>query len=205
MAGGRKPTGYVREFSPDHPNADKKGYVFQHRLVMECLIGRLLDREELVHHRNHVRHDNRAENLEVMGRPEHAREHGDETRERSLAPLTEDQVREALTGRTTGQAAALLDVNHQTLRNRFPELLSKRRSPGAPLGDELAALVRSVASDQTLSFQAACLSMDVSSVTLRKWCRMIGVEWASAPTGRPSRQASELGDRWTPPPSHRRR
>gem|GEM_PF-4001599 len=46
------------------------------------------------------------------------------------ADLTEDQVREALLGRTTEDAALLLDVHPQTLYNRFDHLLDKRNSPG---------------------------------------------------------------------------
>jgi hypothetical protein len=43
--------------------------------------------------------------------------------------LNEDQVREALRGRTTLAAAKLLGCNHQTLRNKFDHLLMKRKSP----------------------------------------------------------------------------
>lgn len=48
---------------------------------------------------------------------------------RAVCDLTEAQVRRALRGRTTLQAAQLLGVNHQTLRNRFDHLLTKRKSP----------------------------------------------------------------------------
>lgn len=48
----------------------------------------------------------------------------------SRKPLEEPSVREALEGRSTLEAAALLGVHHQTLRNRFPHLLRKRVSPG---------------------------------------------------------------------------
>lgn len=43
--------------------------------------------------------------------------------------FSEDQVREALQGRTTKQAADLLGCHHMTLRLRFPHLLTKRKSP----------------------------------------------------------------------------
>jgi transposase-like protein len=59
-------TGYVWEWCPTHPKA-RHGSVAQHRLVMECQIGRFLSKNEHVHHRNSVRHDNRPENLEVHG------------------------------------------------------------------------------------------------------------------------------------------
>lgn len=68
--------GYVYIHKPDHPFANKDGYVFEHRLVMESLIGRLLTPDEEVHHINEIKGDNRPENLELMaGSAEHRRRH----------------------------------------------------------------------------------------------------------------------------------
>lgn len=62
--GGRKfALGYKLVLCKDHPNADRKGYVQEHRLVMENYIGRLLDISEPVHHLNGNKLDNRIENL----------------------------------------------------------------------------------------------------------------------------------------------
>jgi hypothetical protein len=67
--GGRyqQDQGYVLVLVPDHPHADRHGYVREHRLVMEQSLGRYLVPGEVVHHRNHVRDDNRLENLELFG------------------------------------------------------------------------------------------------------------------------------------------
>ena len=43
--------------------------------------------------------------------------------------LTEESVREALSGNTTLEAAKLLGCSVQTLHNRFSHLLDKRKSP----------------------------------------------------------------------------
>jgi hypothetical protein len=55
---------------PEHPRARSAGYVFEHILVMEDLLGRHLLPEETIHHRNGVRDDNRPENLELWVRPQ---------------------------------------------------------------------------------------------------------------------------------------
>lgn len=67
--------GYVSIYFPDYPKASKNGYVMEHDLVMECIISRHLKDDEVVHHINGVRNDNRKENLKLMTFSEHARHH----------------------------------------------------------------------------------------------------------------------------------
>ena len=55
----------------------KVGGRHEHRRVMESVLGRKLTSDEIVHHKNHDKRDNRPENLEVMSRQEHIAEHRD--------------------------------------------------------------------------------------------------------------------------------
>jgi len=67
--------GYIWIYMPKHPLADKRKYVFEHRLVMEKKLGRYLTEDEVVHHKNQIKTDNRIPNLIVMSKSEHMRLH----------------------------------------------------------------------------------------------------------------------------------
>ena len=58
--------GYVTVWVPLHPNARRNGHVFEHRLLMEVVLGRYLTMEEVVHHfDDHPRH-NWPDNLGIF-------------------------------------------------------------------------------------------------------------------------------------------
>lgn len=67
--------GYVQIKVPEHPRAFSGGWYYEHRLVAEKLLGRLLKTYESVHHINEIKTDNRDVNLVVCTRQEHNHAH----------------------------------------------------------------------------------------------------------------------------------
>jgi len=108
--------GYVCIYQPKHPNCDSKGYVKEHRLVMENHIGRLLNKNEEVHHINGVKSDNRIENLRLCAdRAIHAKQHvGNEHK-----PIDIDELKTLINNHTLKQIAKHFSVSVNTLKYRI--------------------------------------------------------------------------------------
>jgi hypothetical protein len=72
-------SGYYYVYMPEHPKAIKGGrYIAEHRLVLEKKLKRLLFENEIAHHKNGIKTDNRPSNLEVLTVSEHNRLHANE-------------------------------------------------------------------------------------------------------------------------------
>lgn len=63
--------GYILIYKPE----DIEGYIYEHRLKMEQYLGRPLTKDEEVHHINGNRKDNRIENLRLLNKLQHLKEH----------------------------------------------------------------------------------------------------------------------------------
>lgn len=71
--GGRiRSANYIYLWMPDHPYCDKKGYVREHRYVMEQSLGRYLEADESIHHKDGNKYNNAIENLELVSWRDHA-------------------------------------------------------------------------------------------------------------------------------------
>src|SRR5690625_2403546 len=67
--------GYIEIYMPDHHRARGNGYVFKHIVIAEKMINRNIKPNEVVHHINEIKTDNRTSNLKVMDRGEHTKLH----------------------------------------------------------------------------------------------------------------------------------
>lgn len=63
--------GYWMIRAIDHPRANAAGYIREHRLVVEKMIGRYLTKDEYIHHKNGIKTDNRLENLTIVAPTNH--------------------------------------------------------------------------------------------------------------------------------------
>lgn len=82
--------GYIKINCNDreHPYKDKRGYVLEHRLVCENVIGRFLLPKERIHHINGNITDNRKENLYITSPSMHNKIHWDKRKNMNIVLIS---------------------------------------------------------------------------------------------------------------------
>lgn len=106
-----------------------------HRYVMECALGRALSSDEMVHHINEDKLDNRLENLQIMTRAEHCQLHqkaySPKTRFQNKYDIRVEEVTAfVLASETVAQIAKRYDCSDTTIQrivdsNKLRELVPK--------------------------------------------------------------------------------
>jgi len=102
---------YIDVYAPLHPLAKKSGYVAEHRLMVEVMLGRYLSEKEVVDHRDSHTQHNWPSNL-------------------ALYTANADHLRATLTARS----------KYSRIRSIFGDWVSSRRSDPIPSLDDTLAL-----------------------------------------------------------------
>jgi hypothetical protein len=104
-------------------------------------------------------------------------------------------ILKALEGRTIKEASKLLNCNHQTLRNRFPELIQDRKRSSPSFADDPETLKRILpyAMDMNWSLKQTAKETKISEITILRCLALHGVKWThKTRPGRPRKTIREM-------------
>ena len=166
--------GYIRVKVPGHPEADKYGWAYEHRVVAHDTFGPIPAGHH-VHHVNRDKTDNRPANLEVVNHAEHGAEHREIDRTAVVAMyrdgLTTTAIAERL-GVTSGAVSRALSATGEPTRSKsdyrvqvdVERLIELHGTPGYRV-PQIAA------------------ELGVGKAVVRRWMRELGLP--PFPVGRP--------------------
>jgi len=169
----RNLNGYRVIYMPEHPRAMKNenwnGYVYEHLIVVEDNLGRPLRKDEVTHHLDEDRSNNRHENLLVLERGQHMKLH--EWLKRG-APRLKDLGEK---GKNSGKPKSC-KVCDRTLQDKQKGYCSQKcrgLDKRKPRPDK-ETLAKDIAEE---SFLALGRKYGVSDNAVRKWAKNYGLSW----------------------------
>lgn len=107
--------GYIMIHKPDHPKADARGYIREHRWVMEEHLGRYLESHEHVHHKDENKQNNDISNLEIQVNVDHIAYHSRQSRKECDEALAAEMLKTM----TMSDVAMHFNMSESGLRKRL--------------------------------------------------------------------------------------
>lgn len=195
--------GYIYEFAPnEYPHLQNNwGWVAQHRMIGENILGRRLVQSknpriaEYVHHKDECRTNNSIDNLEVMTMSAHRSHHGKRNGEINRSAIDENKLIELLKTMGIKTAARELGVHHMTIRNRFPELIAhkKRRSPEKIDDPKIIETVLFFAPNANYAIYDVESLTNISARSILRICKKNGIKWVHKQrSGRPPKPSQKV-------------
>ena len=177
MKNVREVNSYRLVFLPDHPRAMKNdnwnGYVYEHIAVAEDMLGRSLRDDEVIHHLDLNRSNNRKENLLVLERGQHAKLHA--WLDKGAPGVKASGGNGENSGKAKVKEPSYCLVCGTTLQEKQRKCCSVQcsrifsRKVIRPSKEELTALL------QTASQLAIGRLFGVSNTAVKKWAREYGI------------------------------
>lgn len=185
--------GYVGIPAKDHPYATANGYVLEHRLVMEQLIGRYLEPHEVVHHVDENKQNNDPSNLRLYSsESEHQRLGHGSGLELSKEELTDLYVSQK---KSRAAIAQMFDVSVGTIGTLLKNHDIQRRGAGAqPIHDQVVTepVLKRLYLDENRSTRQIAKILGVGSSTVEWYMKKYGIpgrkNWKRPPVSEESRQ-----------------
>jgi hypothetical protein len=170
--------GYFFVTVPEHPYATKRtGRVVLHRLLMENMVGRYLEPDEIVHHKDGNKHNNNPENLELVSKAEHARRHRDPAPRRKCIGCGHIFIVTVyITGshRYSGTRYCSQECRENKRSSTIAkscrnQIISKSTRPAKPTCAELKSLV------WLMSTEKVGDKFGVTGKAVEKWCKIYNI------------------------------
>ena len=168
MKNARFLKGYRLVYLPSHPSAMKsknwEGYVYEHIVVAEQELGRKMEDDEVVHHLDQDKTNNRQENILVLTRSQHMKLHG-WLRRASLEKSIDEH------GVNSGKPLEACKICEKTLQGKQKEYCSvecmalDKRKVERPSKKQLEQELK------TTSLRQLGIKYGVSDNAVRKWAK----------------------------------